>query len=152
MAVQSTPAVFALALRDQLNTRFAASALSTVRVELVAAPDTSSTDVVTLITGPVEGEQTYAAMKVRYDAYTLPGQIQTYATGANPDTTLQTAWARAALILDEIILELQQNPPQVGINTEETRVSEISYLPAPADQGGWFVRCSFQVEYRALVT
>src|SRR5215468_10303443 len=121
MPAQSTPAAFLLALRTQLITRYAAASdptLHTVQVDLVQTGDQSQVDRVLLAAGQIAGSQEYAQFGVRYDQYRCPGQILAYEDGPDSDATFQAAMARAAQILDEIILELQTNRPQVGLQTD----------------------------------
>jgi hypothetical protein len=146
---QSTAPAFLAAFRASLAAR---PGLANVGVDLVPTGDTSSVERIILVTGRIEGTQEHYAMNVRQDGYRVPGQIDAFAADPDSDAAFQTAMTRAAAILDEVILELDDNQPQVGMTTLDGIVAEIYYMPIPATDGGWRCRCDFIVEYTAEVT
>ena len=133
---QSTAPAFLAAFRASLAAR---PGLTNVGVDLVPTGDTSSVERIILITGRIEGEQERFAMNVRRD-------------GSDSDVAFQTAMNRAAAILDEVILALDDNKPQVGTTTLDGIVADISYMPYVEADGGWRCRCEFIVDYTATVT
>jgi len=149
----STAPAFLAAFKAALTTRFAAhGTLSAVRVDLIPTGDTSAIDAVTLVRAPVRTNQSPVTFaKRRSDAAEIPGSIFTYSTGADSDVAWQASWDRAALILDEIILELRDTPPTVGDQAQPCLVTEITYEPQTRDQGGWVTRCDFTIEYGSIV-
>ncbi|SRR6266496_1990410 len=155
MAASSTAAAFVVALKAALVTRFAAGALSSVLVELVLGGDNTEVDRVVLLRAPtpVAGGQEYVAMgNRREDAYKFMGAIQTYATDPNTDVAFQASWDRAALILDEIILQLRDNQTLAVDTVKKGMVTDISYRPFPSDKGGWVTRCEYTIEYGSIVS
>jgi hypothetical protein len=146
---QSTAPSFLAAFRTQLAAR---PGLAGVGVDLVPTGDTSSIERITLIRDRIEGTQEDLAMNVRQDGYRVPGRIDTFAADPDTDVAFQTALNRAAAILDELILELDDNRPQVGITTLNGIVSDIGYTPFVEGDGGWRCRCDFVVDYSAAVT
>jgi len=152
----STASAFIVALRMALQAR---GGLAGIPVDLVAPADLSLADRVVLVRAKLEGTQEYAAIGHlrRNDGYLIPGLIraikQTGAAGAQDgDSVFQAAMDRAAALLDEVILQLRDAPPAVGNQTILARVSNVAYLPFPADQGGWAVDCEFEIEYTARVS
>lgn len=146
---QSTAPAFLAAFRASLAAR---PGLTNVGVDLVPTGDTSSVERIILITGRIEGEQERFAMNVRRDGYRVPGQIDAFAADSDSDVAFQTAMNRAAAILDEVILALDDNKPQVGTTTLDGIVADISYMPYVEADGGWRCRCEFIVDYTATVT
>jgi hypothetical protein len=152
MPVSTAPA-FVAGLKSQLTTRFAAHAtLSAIRVDLVPSGDVSQFDSVILVAGPITGEQTYVAMGRRQDSYTIPGRIETYATGSDSDAAFQEAMNRAGLILDEVVREVGYAKPPVGAQTLDAQVTNTGYQPLVAEKGGWVCRCTYEIEYQAVVS
>jgi hypothetical protein len=149
MAIQSTVAAFLTAFRTSLQAR---PGLSGVRVDLVPTADTTSRESIILVNGPIEGDQSRLAMNMRQDAYRIPGQIDAF--GADPDSDIAFAAAitRAGAILDELIQELDDNKPQVGVTTLDALTTSIRYTPLIHGDGGWVCRCDFVIDYRAEVT
>jgi hypothetical protein len=154
MAASSTAAAFLVALKTALQARFAAhGTLSNVRVDLIPTGDTSAIDVVTLIRSTITGGQEWMTMgNRRQDSYQIPGVIFTYATGPDSDVTFQASWDKAALILDELILQLRDTPPLVGDTSQKAMVSTVTYEPLLREQGGWVTKCEFTVEYGTIVS
>jgi hypothetical protein len=146
---QTTVPSFLAAFRTSLAAR---PGLAGVGVDLVPTGDTSSVERIILITSRIEGTQEHYAMNVRQDGYRVPGQIETFASDSDTDVAFQTAINRAGAILDELILELDDNRPQVGVTTLDGIVSEIAYMPSVQSDGGWRCRCDFVIEYTAAVT
>ena len=146
---QTTAPSFLAAFRTQLAAR---PGLAGVGVDLVPTGDTSSIERITLISGRIDGSQERLAMNVRRDGYSVPGQIDTFAADPDTDVAFQAAINRAAAILDEVIQELDDNRPQVGITTLDGIISTVAYLPFVEADGGWRCRCDFVVDYTAAVT
>jgi hypothetical protein len=145
---QTTVPSFLAAFRAQLAAR---PGLVGVGVDLVPTADTSSIERIILIVSRIEGTQERMAMNVRRDGYRVPGQIDTFAADPDSDVAFQTAVSRAGAILDELILELDDNKPQVGMTTLDGVVSEVAYMPYNESDGGWRCRCDFVVTYTAAV-
>src|SRR6266498_4094262 len=118
MAASSTTASFLIALKTQLAARFLAHAtLSTIAVQYVAVPSTNpkdQLDIVILVADTIEGQQEYLTFGTRRDSYRIPGSIEALGSGEDTDANFQSAMDRASLILDEVILELRDNKPQIG--------------------------------------
>lgn len=153
MAASSTAAAFLVALKTALQARFAAHlTLSGVRVDLVPTGDLSAIDSVVLIRAPITGGQEFFAMgNRRSDSYQIPGVLFTYATGPDTDVAFQTSWDKAALILDELILQLRDTPPLGGDTSMKASVTSIGYEPLVRETGGWVTKCEFTVEYGSIV-
>ena len=152
MAASSTAAAFVVALKAALTQRFAAhGTLAAVQVSLKPTADSSQIDEVVLLAGTVTGVQEYAAMgNQRSDSYEIPGRLNTYATGMT-DAALQESWDKAALILDEVILQLRDTPTLTGNQLSKGRVTDIVYAHLPLDKGGWVTKCDYTIEYGSLV-
>jgi hypothetical protein len=146
---QTTVPSFLAAFRAQLAAR---PGLAGVGVDLVPTADTSSIERIILIANRIEGSQEDLAMNVRRDRYRIPGQIDSFAADPDSDVAFQQALNRAGAILDELILELDDNTPQVGITTLDDLVTDIAYTPYPEGDGGWRCRCEFVATYSAAVT
>jgi hypothetical protein len=154
MAASSTCAAFVVALKAALVTRFAGAPWDgTVRVDLVPTGDTSSIDAVTLIRETITGGQEYATFgNRRSDSYEIPGVIFTYSTGPDSDVAFQASWDRAALVLDELILQLRDTQTLVGDVMKKGEVTAISYQPQVKDEGGWVTKCEYTIEYGSIVS
>lgn len=156
MPASSTTAVFLIALKTQLVARFAAHAtLSGITVEYVVQPSTNpkdQVDIVVLVADTIEGQQEYLTFGTRRDSYRIPGAIEALGSGEDTDANFQSAMDRCSLILDEVILELKQNKPQVGDVALTALVTEIGYTPFLVERGDWIVRCEFAIEYEAIVS
>jgi len=156
MAASSTAAAFAVALKTALVTRFNGAPWNgTVQVDLVPTADTTTVDRVTLIRAPtgVEGYQQPATMgKRRVDTYRIQGRINTFANDPDTDVAFQASWDRAALILDEVVLQLRDNQTLSGDETQHNLVGEIRYMPAPDERGGWHTLCDYTLEYAQIVS
>jgi hypothetical protein len=148
VAVQSTAPSFLAAFRTSLANR---AGLSGVRVDLVPTGDSSAIESIILVSGRIEGTQTRLAMGSRQDGYRVPGQINALGKGPDSDVAFQAALTRVGAILDEVIQELDDNPPQVGVTTLDGTVAEIGYLPLIHPDGGWVCRCDFVIDYTAEV-
>jgi hypothetical protein len=156
VAASSTTAVFLVALKGQLVTRFANHAtLSEVKVDYVAPVSTNPKDlldIVVLVADTIEGQQEHLTFGTRKDSYRIPAAIEAFGAGEDTDANFQTAMDRASLILDEVILELRDNKPVVGLTDLKALVTEISYTPFLVERGDWIVRCEFSIEYEAQVS
>jgi hypothetical protein len=154
MAASSTCAAFVVALKAALVTRFAGAPWNGgVRVDLIPTGDTTAIDAVTLVRGPITGGQEYITMgNRRQDSYEIPGVIFTYSTGPDSDVAFQTSWDRAALIVDELILQLRDNQTLTGDVSRKGQVTAISYEPLAKEDGGWVTRCEYTVEYGSIVS
>jgi hypothetical protein len=156
MAASSTTAAFLIALKTQLAARYLAHAtLSGITVEYVAVPSTNpkdQLDIVVLVADTIEGQQEYLTFSTRKDSYRIPGAVEALGSGEDTDANFQAAMDRASLILDEVILELRDNRPQVGSTDLRALVTEIGYTPFLVERGDWIVRCEFSIEYEAMVS
>jgi hypothetical protein len=155
MAASSTCAAFVVALKAALVTRFAGAPWNgSVRVDLIPTGDTSAIDAVTMIRGQITGGQEPATFgNRRQDSYEIPGVIFTYDTGADSDVAFQGSWDKAALILDEVVLQLRDNKTLADTDeTKKGRVTSISYLPQVREQGGRVTRCEYTIEYGGIVS
>ena len=146
---QTTAPSFLAAFRTQLAAR---PGLAGVGVDLVPTGVTSTVERIILIANRIEGTQEFLAMDRRLDGYRIPGQIDAFAADPDADVAFQAAMNRAAAILDEIIQELDDNRPQVGITPLDGIISTVAYLPFVEADGGWRCRCEFVVDYTAAVT
>jgi hypothetical protein len=147
---QTTAPSFLAAFRANLAAR---PGLAGVGVDLVPTADTSSIERLILIAIPrIEGSQEQMAMNIRRDRYRIPGRIDTFAADPDSDVAFQTALNRAGAILDELILELDDNRPPVGLTSLDGIVDDVAYTPYTEGDGGWRCRCDFVVNYSAAVT
>jgi hypothetical protein len=156
VAASSTTAAFLIALKTQLAARYAAHAtLSGIAVEYVVQPSTNpkdQLDIVVLVADTIEGQQEYLTFSTRKDSYRIPGAVEALGSGEDTDANFQAAMDRCTLILDEVILELRDVKPVVGVTTMSALVTEIGYTPFLVERGDWIVRCEFAIEYEAMVS
>lgn len=146
-----TAPAFIVALRTQLMAR---PALAAVKVYLVAPGDTTIADAIVLVRDRIIGGQAWAALgrRRRDDSFRVQSALEAYATGYDTQATFQAAIDRAAALLDEVVLELRDNPPQVGDQTRKAIVSEVTFQPLVVESGGWACRCEFVIDVAARVT
>ena len=152
MATSFTLGVFLSEFLTNLRARFAGiSALSSVTVELVPTGDTTSIDVVTLISRRITGRQDRNAFGVRSDYWTVPGTLLTYGTDPDASTAFQKSLDRAGLVMDEIQKEIRDTRPPVGLQTLDATLTLDGVTPILNDRGGWYCQTEFQIEYTGLV-
>jgi hypothetical protein len=152
----TTAFAFIVTLKAKLEAR---PGLADVGVHLILPPSLGAGEAVALVRDRILGEQAYAAMGRlrRADVNEVHGLVRAYRTAgaagaSDSDAVFLAAGERAAAILDEVILQLRDDPPLVGDQTIAARVSEVQYVPVIPDQGGWVVDCEFTIAYEARVS
>lgn len=158
MAFTVTGPDFTAALYEQLRAR---PGLAGVPVMLVAPMGgLDREDAVVVIRERFTEDMDWAALgRRRQDAtISIPGLIRVWrtadATGLQESTAVyRAASARAAVLLDEVVSQVTQDPPAVGDQTIEAHISNIAWVPViDVDQNGWFMDCEFNINYRARVS
>jgi hypothetical protein len=158
VTVATTPGAFLAALKTQIQTRVNANgALAGVKVYLVPPPeDELASDFLVLVRDTVrEGDRLATAQRTRArdETVTIPGIVQAHgATRRGGDDAFQAAMNKAGLILDELVLEMRDNPPQVGRQTRSAIVANVRWQPFPVDNGGWLVRGEYDLTYTSRVS
>jgi hypothetical protein len=149
--VSVTAPAFVVALRSQLLLR---AGLAGVKVYLVAPGDTTINDAIVLVRDRIIGGQAWGALgrRRRDDSFRVQSALEAYKTGTDTQVVFQAAMDRAAVLLDEVVLELRDNPPQVGDQTRKAIVSEVTFQPLVSEAGGWVCRCEFVIDVSARVT
>lgn len=151
----ATAAAFVSALHTQMASRLENSQeLATVKVFLVPpAEEVNLNDSLIIVAGLIQETQEFATQaRTRDDVVLIPGQVQAFAADREPGAAFQTAMNRAGAIVDELIAEVRDSPPQVGRQTRSAHVSGIGWMPSPFADGGWIVRATFTTTYTSRVT
>lgn len=153
----TTTFAFIAALQTKLQARVG---LTGVPIYIVAPADTApTTEQIELVRNRISVHQEYAALgrHRRNDINSIPCYLRTFkpagAAGAQDSgSVFQAAGERAAALLEEVVQQLVTDAPAVGDQTIIAQVGETSYLPIPADAGGWIVEVDFAIDYTARVS
>ncbi|HVS85655.1 MAG TPA: hypothetical protein VHD91_08480 [Gaiellaceae bacterium] len=157
MAEATTTGAFLVSLKATMAARLAAiQGLRGVKVGYVppAAEEVPLGDFLYLVRGAITVDDELATAKrsrSRDEAVVIPGAVQAYEVGDDGDAAFQAALDRAETILDELIEQLRDTPPEVGQQTRSAIVRRIRWTPSPSAKGGWVVRGEFDLHYSSRV-
>lgn len=158
MATATTTGAFLAALKTTMAARMAgASGLEQVTVTLAppAPEEQPAGDLLYLVRAAVRTADRVATANMsrrRDEDVIVPGRVQGYAVSrTGGDDAFQAAFDRAEAILEQLIEQLRDAPPQVGQQTRSAIVRAITWTPIAVDKGGWIVVGDYDLHYTSRV-
>jgi hypothetical protein len=85
--------------------------------------------------------------------YTIPGMITCYEVKGDGEASLVAALDRVDVIINEILAELKDKTAPLSLNNESWGwlLTRLQYGASPADGGGWYVTCQYDLEFQTRV-